>query len=336
MKKLILGSVSAIILSVLGAGCAEVDQKDAPIYSEETKSYRTPDEVIEIALQAAESFFNNPEDPQSRANSRRSVSSSLQVKVKYSDVASRSGESTPLYYVVNFDNEEGFAIVAANDSIDPIIAVTEQGCYYPGEPTEIAGFNDFMNGVESYLSSPASTDDFIPLKPYCYMDTVTYKVKRSTASWGQEGIEGVYCPNKIVGCGPTAAAIALAYCNYPESMTFTAPEIRGITVDFEWFKMGTHWNKRHNGEESRPCYQSDDIHNMIGYLTREIGYRCFADYRYDGTGTATNPIIIWKFLKNILPANTVTEEATFSQIDNIIDNCIAVIFAEKSSGVGHA
>ena len=38
-------------------------------------------------------------------------------------------------YVFNFENNDGFSVIAANRAVDPVLAVAEKGNYTYGEPT---------------------------------------------------------------------------------------------------------------------------------------------------------------------------------------------------------
>ena len=62
---------------------------------------------------------------ETKSGNKRSISS---IETHFSDFAvTKSGEPIPDAYLVNFKNDDGFAILGANTSITPIIAAVEIG-----------------------------------------------------------------------------------------------------------------------------------------------------------------------------------------------------------------
>ena len=102
-------------------------------------------EVIRIAQEGAAMLG----DAETRsAVGRRIDRSRISCKI---NPATRAGESDDtLYYVVNYADNAGFAIVSANEEAPDgarLIAVTESGSYTAGEQTENEGFNMYMDMV---------------------------------------------------------------------------------------------------------------------------------------------------------------------------------------------
>lgn len=93
---------------------------------------RTIQEAAEIARQSISMI----KDGQSRAGGRHFDITDVKV-----GMSSKSrGANDTLMYVFNFDDNQGFSIVAYNKNVDGLIAVTEQGYYDPSVPTDNPGF----------------------------------------------------------------------------------------------------------------------------------------------------------------------------------------------------
>ena len=105
--------------------------------AEVTLQAQQPSEVIplETALQTLDEFLNETEPdmlPTKSGSARRILS----VDTYYAPAGTKSSsletaanllDEEPLAYIVNFDDDEGFAVLGATTKVAPIIAVTEKG-----------------------------------------------------------------------------------------------------------------------------------------------------------------------------------------------------------------
>lgn len=86
----------------------------------------------------------------SRSGTVRSFSpSSAKMVVNYGK--SRAQLPDTLMYVFNFDNDEGFAVVAADRRLEGLIAITEKGSYDPAVGTDNPGLQYYMTAAEENL-----------------------------------------------------------------------------------------------------------------------------------------------------------------------------------------
>lgn len=86
----------------------------------------------------------------SRSGAVRSFSpSSAKMVVNYGK--SRAQLPDTLMYVFNFDNDEGFAVVAADRRLEGLIAITEKGSYDPAVGTDNPGLQYYMTAAEENL-----------------------------------------------------------------------------------------------------------------------------------------------------------------------------------------
>lgn len=133
-KTLIYLALPLIVVSCQDSANSDLQTSNEKLYAQ-SDSIRTIDEAIDIANTAAIEFFgeNTRSEP-------RIATKSSNVTPIYAQL-SRSDEESPVLYVVNYDNDEGFAVITANSNLVPVLAVTEEGSYTVGEVTN-TGLDD--------------------------------------------------------------------------------------------------------------------------------------------------------------------------------------------------
>lgn len=259
-------------------------------------------EVIRIAQEGAAMLG----DAETRsAVGRRIDRSRISCKI---NPATRAGESDDtLYYVVNYADNAGFAIVSANEEASDgarLIAVTESGSYTAGEQTDNEGFNmymDMVNGARGIIGDVEI--DSLPMPGlFDTIDVVEYYspwVSQGPfleTKWGQGyknvsldkyvynenfpynkycyNSEGELCP---AGCAAIAVAQIVAYHRYPTSFV--------VTFDGSNRTQVLNWNSilTHVGAPYNVCTCTS--HDALALLIREIGKRSSMDYSPDGSST---------------------------------------------------
>ncbi len=358
MKKLLL----LLCMPILLFGCAETPDTDEPrdpnyrdpnldygalteVIGEPATSNRTESEAVTLAIAAAD--YNYP--AKSRSNVGHRVSG-----VRAS-VAPNSRSETPdtLFYVVNFEDEAGFALIAAPRTLSPVLAVVESGNYELDEEIDNPGFKLFMDCLPDYIESASINAEIDPdIRPADRLitDTLTHWGSRDNfrvgVEWGQDGIYGAYCPNGICGCAPLAIgtiAMRLGNTNMPNfNINYTFPE-RDIDSETLVF---TEMN-RHRGivkpvqgnEYEYRCWADDEeaTDKSIGRMLRQIGMDCGSKYYSNETGT--NKGVYTNILKKYLPYAQVSElkEYKSRELISVIDKGLAMMRAgEDNYGGGHA
>ena len=183
-------------LSISLASCGENDalvdalEKDNATPQSEIRSI---DEAYEIAAQSLTWF-----DSADSRSSVRLLPSKNEVKV-FKSIESRGESSDTLMYVVNFQDEEGFAIVPANRNMPELLAVTESGSYDPASDSEVEPFNEYMKNAISVLSNGShELQPVDTLREYFmeHKEENTYSVLYKNGpkvpyKWGQTGFEGM-------------------------------------------------------------------------------------------------------------------------------------------------
>lgn len=258
-------------------------------------------EVIRIAQEGAAMLG----DAETRsAVGRRIDRSRISCKI---NPATRAGESDDtLYYVVNYADNAGFAIVSANEEAPDgarLLAVIEHGEYEAGETTGIGGFDEFVNLLDYEI---IGGKDSLALDLSHYETVMTESNWRGVepylqVQWGQGGLtevpqnlfdpdkpynkycvkNGLLCPS---GCAAVAIAQIMSYHKTPANYIRTHDE-SNQNVSLDWNSMAS-WV----GGMDRDSIWNDDDGDAIAHLMREMGYIVNATYTYDGTSFNSNQV----------------------------------------------
>lgn len=265
---------SLAIVALAATSCQqEVVFSDTPkephsIELAESATTRSYDEALEVAEEALKLLDgDNTRTSHSRVIKRNEGQTVMRP-------VTRGGETAeePIMYVFNNENDEGFVIVAANKSVQPLIAVTEKGNYTYGEPTGVEPFDLLMEDVVTGLSviepdldpiirTERENELFDPQGPY------------SPIQWGTGTIYGSMYPDGIAYDEATAIAQGLMCSMIDAEYTITNPNdaLYGQTIAFDKGSMDTHVRNDYHGFLFNTC--TDDTHNQISRLFLEIGYR---------------------------------------------------------------
>lgn len=195
-------------------------------------------------------------------------------------VTSTSGADT-LMYVINYADSMGFALISPIRSEEPI-AIVEKGYYNPSNKADNAEFDYYIQQIKEICSEKTTQNRFalsrapissgigdivgeITSGPYC------------SVSWGQSGIYGACCPNGIAGCSNTALAQVLSVFEYPQVIDLTFDN--SGQMELRWADIKKHI-------KGNDCdIHSNNIHDVIAKLMRELGYRSMSNYKDSSTGT---------------------------------------------------
>lgn len=325
-KSLIICMAIAIAIT----GCTTDNEPLCDAVSEQTttnNNVRTMDEAIEIANHMA-SVFQVP-----NARHHRSVVAGDNAVEILGSHMSRSGMSPTdtLIYIVNYADEQGFAIIAAPTNIEPIIGITEQGTFSSLDDSENPGFQFYINTALDYIKqsqSISNIDGSIVIKPAFIDKTkLVYETiePKLSVKWGQQFPEGYYCPNKICGCVQTAVAQILSYFELPKSIELTYDGRNQNMQNLDWAAIKKHvssqrWNETSNTAHLNECEASKESHYAIARLCRQLGVWNNADYT-DPTATGASPYDAIATLKRLLPSKEVSnlkyyinEETLYNEI----------------------
>ena len=153
----------------------------------------------------------------------------------YADGLTRNsaGDVLPdtLLYIVNFDGDDGYALVSSNTRYRGVVAYIEDGHLTPDDEIDNPGFEIFLEGYRDYFGGiPVDTSEIIPIHedPGDYGEaTSMYELVYSagpllTTNWGQREPYNYYCftdngHQAPAGCVAIALGQIAAYHQHPTS-----------------------------------------------------------------------------------------------------------------------
>ena len=286
----------AIAASLFATSCAE-NEMGAIEPEKSAKPYiRTPEDALRIANEAALML----DSISTRATSRyaKSLQSVQTIKKSMTRSAGSNISSDTIMYIVNYENEQGFAVVSANMETVDLLALTENGSYYTFENGEVEGFDFFMEMAEEYVMNDLESI-LEPILPPWDDDTTELfspiTIIYDNICWGQRFPAGKYCPNGVCGCGPLINAEIMSFYRFPTSITLTYPgtDISVQPLDWSSIRMHKLTAPNANGQVASFCTQSiyctasDSSHNALGRLCRQLGYMMNCYY---GSGSFFEPV----------------------------------------------
>lgn len=252
MKRLLLLCALAIPCFM---ACEKMDEAVSPDVEQQQ------DPVQSYVMRVAEEGIAMLGDAETRAVRRRIDPNRIKPCIT---TATRSGESDTLYYVVNFADSAGFALVAADStSPAPLLAVTEQGNYTPGEVTN-TGFDDYISLLnERNGSSYGFIIDTTAIGRYVseMIEEPAVTVNPMLeVNWGQVNPYNNFILNyggsysTRIGCVITALAQIMSYHEHPTTYQGISP----ITLNWDEIKA-------HNNSVDI-CWCADTNHTELNKL----------------------------------------------------------------------
>ena len=342
MKKVIRTCLLFAAILLMATACSDslediVEQKPTAPSNPMQSIIRTPDEALDIANKAVGMFA--PSTESRAANTSKKIDYNQGAIVCGRSKHSRSTKDT-LMYAVNYCDNQGFVLVSAVRSTPEVIAYIPDGAYDDNAEIDNPGFNFFMDKANEYLSNEKNTlsgdDGTITIKPFLPVLAPIYKEfsdttitvdipNRVKVLWSQDGVEGAECPNQTSGCSITAAAMAMTYFKFPNSITLTYKEDDPELI-LDWGKICKHKNMEIYSSYGRDeCDQS--THTAISQLCRELGHRANTIYSYNDKGTGTSPTktskLVWALRR--LGFTTFTEEYSSQGVINALRNSNSVL-----------
>lgn len=343
MKKFLFLFTFFLLLSACSSDEPIVQpETDASVEDNILPGYRTRQEIIDIAQEYANILY--PASAKSRS-ARRVVDESRVFAL--SDIKSRSAEESdiaPLICIVEYSDDNGFAIIATPKEVEPVIAIVDHGSYSDSIANSIPAFQYFMEMATDYVATQKEIVDNGPFigpndtLPYRIME---YKTEIDTTfafyadpiiktNRGQYYPEGLQCPNKISGCFPTAALMICEYLKEPSYLKLTYDN-SPMTIYLDWDVISQ--------------VKSDDspdgpytLQNLpIAQFARQVGHLADANYK-SSNGTSVDKSNEQPTLCKLLPDRIIgsREDYDFYKVYNTIKDKGLVMFSGTSAeGVGH-
>lgn len=247
---------------------------------------RTIDDALVIAEQAKAMLG---EEANTRSTQMREIDrENVRVICKSKTRSLSSDGLDTLIYVVNYVDDEGFAIISANPATEALLGVTGKGCY-DDAVAENEGLALFMEMAEGYVRNRVVTsiDPFIEVLT-TLIDSLNPLI---TVDWGQMFPEGLYCPNTTAGCANTAAIQICSYYEYPTSMNLTFSQRERDAITINWSEVKMHQRGCGSYASHTNCSASVNSHKVIGEMARQCGVYSGSIYYiyYDSVIPCDNP-----------------------------------------------
>ena len=187
------------------------------------------------ALQTAEEVFSDVYG-KSVTRSVRFVSG---VENYYSDnVLTRSGDENPDFYIVNYGNEEGFALLSADRRRNPVYAFSDTGHLHVGDTATNPGLKSYLEAI-SPIPDPFNPKDSLHFETGTWTVTVAPLLTEQVRDWDQISLNKYVknkngCTNAPVGCVALSCGQIMSYHGWPESVEVKNES--GVTekYEFDW------------------------------------------------------------------------------------------------------
>lgn len=264
LKRIIALSIVAMVFGACSNDFESGDMRN-------TVKLRSQEEAISIAVSAHNTFFSND----TRAANTVAIAEGGVHVVK--GRSSRGLSNDTLLYVVNYEDNRGFALVSASPTTTPLVGIAEEGNYTPGQSEENSNLQYYLDNVcESigYSMSSGTSVTFPPgpigpnLPPRDSIPLATlYTVLSSKGpfvdlKWGQGEPYGNLYPNGKCSSFPVVVGMIATEFWKPSH-----GRSGGIYIDWEELS-------QHKGGESG-CHESSlsETHNAISELMADIKNR---------------------------------------------------------------
>lgn len=191
-----------------------------------------------------------------------------------------------MLYIVNFKNNQGYALISADKRVEGVMALVDSGSLCPNMGIDNPGFIVFLDGLREYFLSELSNYPPVIPRDTLVTDTminghdpgiiprwtITERIDPIlTTRWGQGAPYNTFCftsegEQALAGCGAIAVAQVLGCHRYPSNYN-------GRVI---------HWDEIMMSEQPVTDIACDDL----AYLISEIGVLTNMQYGVYLSGTA--------------------------------------------------
>ena len=246
----------------------------------------------ELAQQEAIAFLNGQQSGNQQVRRAPVNTSSL----------SAANTGTTAYYVFNVGEKEGFVIVSAEDSTEPILGFVEEGNF---NMDEIPGnMKEWLKEYERQIEW--ARENGIERKTTPRRTTKTDISMMTKSKWNQRRPYNLYCYNEtgdwyaVTGCVATAMAQIMYYHQWPEKTTGEIPayDINYQTTEtsytytwaaqpattFEWTKM----QDAYSSSSKLKLEDATEEEKAVAKLMRYCGQSVNMQYGQNGSAASNN------------------------------------------------
>lgn len=225
-----------------------------------------------------------------------------------------------LMYAINFENGQGFALMAADRRTTPIYAIIDEGEYNYDEAIKNPGFAMFMqNAIVKELEDIKNYENMNKTSLTTYSNVGNtgriddWKISQKygpyiSVQWGQGSPYDKYCPG-VTGCGITATAQILSYLK--PNLTISYNNSYPIKLNWPLLTKKRQLLVNEEGDEAIAVEQ-------VAILMRYLGLTLDAHYWSGGTWIKPNKGV--DFLKRLGYQTTSLSKYNFNTIKKTIED----------------
>lgn len=260
---------------------------------------------LKEALLYAENSINGI-NPTTRSAERKVKSTEIYV----AKPATRSAEDTEVsFYLINYENNEGFAMVSTDSRTTPVYAYADKGNITANDLETNPFYNIFMDGAVPYYEYEVanyeepedielgdSLDDPRPIfidNILCYQKTDTIEVSAEahiSTLWHQEYPYNCHLQDTtwVAGCSPVAAAQIMAYHEWPaycDQYTFDYDVMKSVSRSYSKTPTASQAARliERFGDKAGTTYSatnSETTHINVRSALVDFGYSCSSVTEY--------------------------------------------------------
>ena len=211
----------------------------------------------------------------------------------------KRGASSPLIYIYNFANSNGFILVAADDNVTPILGYsTEQDFDINAMPAQVAAWmkhyeKEIETAIQYNVFSSVNSNKWNEVLNDTYIKTrgVTTAVKPLlTTTWDQGQYYYDKCPYDATskkyaytGCVATAMAQVMKYWNYPSTGNGTKTYTNSASATFKFGTLSANFGTTTYDWANMPNKLTAK-NDAVATLMSHVGISIEMQYGLDGSG----------------------------------------------------
>lgn len=220
--------------------------------------------TAEQAIANANAYLDNFNTNQTRASLCQrevaDVTAYTKSGVRGETTRGKADEETA-FYIVNYKDDNGFILAAADDRNVPVYAFVEKG-HYDGGETGNQGFDMFIkNLVERIIYK----SDSLLLKSKTPSPTRTIVGPMLQTAWGVNSPYNQHTQYTVAGPMGVALAQIAAYYQYPSSLSYTNSAGTPITTALDWSSILSECSSN-NGHLTQVNTNSSQVSYLIDYI----------------------------------------------------------------------
>lgn len=289
MKKSLLSSLALLFCVLFAISCSKDNAEMDPQEPVELTSYQKAEANVRELLEQI--------DATTRGGSIRTISTGAEFDLFTKTRSADSVAKLPELFVFNFENNQGFAIATADETLPPVMALTNSGNWnfnQAPEDVDNPGFALFLECMYDYLAEEqklldeqqASQTKAVKETIYSEWSTGNTVGNIIPLNWGQHDPYNLYCFTKngepaLTGCVAVACALIMAHHQYPTYYN---------GYSYNWAEM-TRYTRFYAGDNTQEALMVARLMQQLGLGKKSSDPQHLdMDYGVDGSGASSGHV----------------------------------------------